>query len=140
MGSGEKLNYGEILYRLSEELALISFRKKDNTIRTLLCTRSVRLLEKFTSNAECMVACLNGHDKRCNISNGNISAIDMIIEEPRSFNIERVLELNWLGKLESQEEFNAAVELQRERAKVWCEFDDMDDVHKAAFMANIIKQ
>ncbi len=86
-------NYGEILYRLDSEVAIIVFRKKDKSIRTLLGTRSLRVLEKMTRDSNYMCAKMNGRDNKLNtpkynedgsrIVNKNIAAIDLIIEDVR---------------------------------------------------------
>ena len=100
-------NYTDIFSRLTYDTAVITFLKKDGTIRIMLCTRNlstVGLIHGFKGWE------LAGHDKRCSVKNGNLAVIDMIIGEPRSFQISRVLDVQYAGIIDSIEKFNEVVE------------------------------
>lgn len=97
------MTYPEVYGRLNFELAVITFFKKDGTIRLMLGTRNlstVKILYGFQGGA------LGGHDKRCNISNGNIAVFDMAIGEARSFHIDRLIDIKWLGVVSSKEQYD----------------------------------
>lgn len=97
------MKYGEVFGRLTYELAAIVFLKKDGKIRVMLGTRNLRTAELeygFLGQK------LGGRDRNCNIDNGNIALIDMVIGEVRSFNIERLLSIDFLGEVRSKEEYD----------------------------------
>ncbi len=112
--SSEAFNFSEVSYRLSEEVAIVVFRKKDKSIRTLLCTRCMHILNSMTENGTYMCAKINGRDnilvgnktdKDGNVTpNRNIAAIDLIIEDVRCFNIDKVIEIKWLGAPQNKEQ------------------------------------
>ena len=89
-------SYGELFMRLGYEAAIVQFLKKNGELRLMLATRNVEALRNtfgFVGSA------LAGHDKRCNIKNGNIAVIDMELGESRSFSIDRVVYLEYLGEI-----------------------------------------
>ena len=88
------MTYPEVYSRLNFETAVFSFFKKDGQIRIMLGTRNlttVGLEYGFQG------AVLGGHDKRCNISNGNIAVYDLAIGDARSFSIDRLIDIQWAG-------------------------------------------
>ena len=97
--------YTEVYRKLTYETATVIFLKKDGTVRIMLATRNIN-----TSNLkyEFLGYELGGHDNRCDISNGNIAVIDLIIGEARSFNIGRVLKIYYHGVVSNQDEFEVA--------------------------------
>lgn len=97
--------YGDMFMRLQYEVATVVFTKKNGEIRVMLCTRNLKTAELIHGN---LGGLLNGHDKRCNIHNGNISVIDMLKGEPRSFNIDRVLNVNFYGCIDTMEDYTKA--------------------------------
>lgn len=99
--------YGEAYGRLSAEIATIIFIKRDGTIRSMLATRNlqvVRLLFEGIGNI------LLGHDKRCNIGNGNLAVVDLLLGEPRQFNIERIVSITWHGEANTLNDIQRIVE------------------------------
>ena len=102
------MNYGEVYTRLSYEFAFVKFRKRNGDIRYMLATRNVSGAALEHGN---LGGLLGGHDKRCNIKNGNMAVIDIIIGECRSFNIQRVLDIQWLGQVETQDEYDLALSM-----------------------------
>jgi len=48
-------------------------------------------------------------DGRCNINNGNIALIDLIIGDGRSFNVERVLDIQYAGVVTTKEQLDNVV-------------------------------
>lgn len=95
------MTYPEVYSRLCYETAFVVFLKKDGTIRLMLCTRNlntVALQYGFQGKA------LGGHDNRCNISNGNIAVFDLALGEARSFNIDRLVEIEFKGIVSTAEQ------------------------------------
>lgn len=98
-----KEKYQQIYRRLLEETAAIVFIKADGTVRLMLGTKSIKEAELFGFDRPLMSANLNSHDKRCGVSNGNMSVIDLKIGEGRSFNIQRLVSITWYGEIETKE-------------------------------------
>ena len=95
------MTYTEVYSRLCYETAFVVFLKKDGTIRLMLCTRNlntVSLQYGFQGKA------LGGHDNRCNISNGNIAVFDLALGEARSFNIDRLVKIEFKGIVSTAEQ------------------------------------
>lgn len=95
------MTYPEVYSRLCYETAFVVFLKKDGTIRLMLCTRNlntVLLQYGFQGKA------LGGHDNRCNISNGNIAVFDLALGEARSFNIDRLVKIEFKGIVSTAEQ------------------------------------
>jgi hypothetical protein len=65
---------------------------------------TVSILYGFQGNV------LGGHDNRCNINNGNVAVFDMIAGDARSFNIERLLDIQWAGVVNTKEEYDRVLE------------------------------
>ena len=130
-------SYGEIAFRLSDEAAIVTFRKKDNSIRTMLCTRCVSLLRYFTKDENHMVACLNGHDKRCTASNNTLAVIDLVIEEARSFNLDRIEHIQWLGYPQTQEQFDYCMNIFTSLKDAWGSYDSLSDIAKYQFRQSL---
>lgn len=108
------MKYSEVFQKLTYELAIVEFEKKDGTTRIMLATRNIGIGELEHQR---LIGALNGHDKRCNIKNGNMAVIDMVIGECRSFNIDRVIQIKWLGEVSNREEYDKAYEVFRARKK-----------------------
>ena len=95
------MTYPEVYSRLCYETAFVVFLKKHGTIRLMLCTRNlntVSLQYGFQGKA------LGGHDNRCNISNGNIAVFDLALGEARSFNIDRLVKIEFKGIVSTAEQ------------------------------------
>lgn len=98
-----KEKYQEIYRRLLGETAAIVFIKANGTIRVMLGTKSIKAAEMFGYDRPLMSANLNSHDKRCGVTNGNMSILDLKIGEGRSFNIQRLVSVNWYGEVDTVE-------------------------------------
>ena len=61
---------------------------------------TVALLYGFQGNV------LGGHDTRCNINNGNVAVYDMIAGDARSFNIDRLLDIQFAGVITTKEQYD----------------------------------
>ena len=98
--------YSQIFSGLSNDTAIVTFKKKDNTIRTMICTRN-----RYTIEGNCgdIIYQLLGKDKHCNINNGNMSVIDIAIGEARSFNINNLINIEYLGEIKTPEEYTTAL-------------------------------
>jgi hypothetical protein len=105
------MDYVELFSRLSSEVAIVAFYKKNGEFRTMLATRNINAA---AIGYGYLGRKLGGHDARCNASNGNISVIDLIIGEARSFNISRVVDVTWLGNITTPDELEEATKVFRE--------------------------
>jgi len=94
------LTYPEVYSRLNFETAIIVFMKKNGEARLMLGTRSIptiRTIYGLQGNE------LGYQESRCNINNGNVAVYDLMIGEARCFNINRLVEVIWLGVLADRE-------------------------------------
>ena len=97
-------SYPEVYSKLCYETAFLIFMKKDGTIRIMLGTRNmstISLQYGFQGKA------LGGHDNRCNIDNGNIAVFDLGLGEARSFNIDRLVDVQFKGIVENKEQLES---------------------------------
>lgn len=126
--------YQEIYRRLLTETAEIVFIKSNGQIRTMLATRNAISAEHFGFDIPFVKACIGNHDKRCNINNGNMAVVDLIIGEGRSFNIERLVSINWVGEVDSKERADAVYrnfkefEERYKESKNGVSFDDLKSI------------
>lgn len=100
-------DYAEVFSRLTYETAAIVFFKKNSEIRVMLGTRNlstVGLLYGFQGQV------LGGHDKRCNINNGNLAVYDLVLGDARSFNIDRLIDIQYGGIVETKEQYDKLLE------------------------------
>ena len=81
------MTYPEVFSRLTFETAIVTFIKKNGEVRVMLCTRN-----------------------RCNINNGNIAVIDLIIGEARSFSITRLVDVQWCGVVGNESDMDVLIE------------------------------
>ena len=101
------MTYPETFSRLTFETAVIVFLKKNGEVRLMLGTRNlntVSLLYGFQG------AKLGGHDNRCNITNGNLAVFDLVVGDTRSFNIDRLLSIDFVGEIRTIEQYNEVLE------------------------------
>lgn len=101
-----KVNYPEVYSKLLYETALIVFLKKNGEVRIMLGTRNLNTANIYFG---WLGDKLNMQDGRCNISNGNIALIDLIIGDGRSFNVERVLDIQYAGVVTTKEQLDNVV-------------------------------
>ncbi|MBO5389017.1 MAG: DUF2693 domain-containing protein [Lachnospiraceae bacterium] len=101
------MDYAEIFRNLTYQTAIIIFIKKNGEIRVMLGTRNLKTveLEYGFKGME-----LGGHDKRCNINNGNVAVYDMIVGEARSFSINRLVSIQYVGEITDRDTLNRVVE------------------------------
>ena len=133
-------NYNEVTYHLSAGAAIVVFRKKDNTVRVMLCTACMRMLDKIVDNAGYVEMKLAGFDKRCSFSNKNIAAVDLIIEEPRQFNCERIISIELLGWIDTKEKLDDAVVRYKEIEERWKDFDSLTETQQAMFVDSFVRK
>ena len=94
----QNISYGELYMRLASETAMIRFLKKNGEIRLMLATRN---MDTASSLYDYLGGQLAGHDKRCNIKNNNMAVIDLEIGEARSFSLDRLISVEFLGTLDT---------------------------------------
>ena len=97
------VKYPEVFSKLTDETAYLIFLKKDGSIRLMLATRNlstVALRWGFQGKA------LGGHDNRCNINNGNVAVFDLLLGDARSFSIDRLVSIEYMGIVDSIERLN----------------------------------
>lgn len=134
------VDYLEVAYRMTEEAAIVIFRKKDNTVRVMLCTGSLRVLDNVIEDPGYLQMQLSGRNARNKPESKNICAIDLIIEEVRQFSTERVITINWLGKLKDKEELEAAAVLTKQLQDEWKEFDNLSEVQQMMFIQSTLEK
>ena len=101
------MKYTDVFSKLTFETAIIVFMKKNGDFRVMLGTRNINtasLKWDFLGGA------LGGHDKRCSIKNGNIAVIDLLLGEVRSFNIDRLTYIEYVGEIRNNEDLDTAAE------------------------------
>lgn len=98
------MEYSEVFRRLNFETAMVVFIKRNGKVRLMLCSRNPRTA--MLGGADHLGAAISAHDKKNSIHNGNISAIDLALDEIRAFNIDRVVSLEWFGEINTKEEYD----------------------------------
>lgn len=106
------MDYRELFRNLGYHTAMVKFRKKDGTLRVMLCTRNIDTMELLGSAVR-----LNGYDARCSVANGNIAVVDLVIGEPRQFSISRVESVDLFGEVTDLETLGELVEKYEEIEK-----------------------
>lgn len=101
------MKYQDVYRELQSGVCIITFLKKDATIRNMLATRNTRIASIY---GQFDARQFDGHDKRCNMDNGNIAVYDLIIDETRSFNIGRLISIKPLGDMHTRQEIDSAAE------------------------------
>ena len=100
---GMEMTYPEVYSKLNFETAIIIFLKKNGEVRVMFGTRNlntVSLVYGFQGQK------LGGHDTRCNINNGNVAVFDMVAGDARAFNIERLIDIQFVGVISTKEEYD----------------------------------
>lgn len=121
------LSYSEIYMRLQFESAVVTFKKKDGTLRVMLCTRNIYTGALVNGDSSAVLGRLAGHDKRCSIANGNLAVFDLIIGETRSFNAERVLDIKFLGEIKTTEQLDEACGVMKETEEQFKDWGEAED-------------
>lgn len=103
IGGFKYMTYPEVFSRLTYETAVIVFLKKDGTVRVMLGTRNLQTIE-LAYGFQGQV--LGGHDKRCNINNGNIAVYDLGIGDARQFHIDRLISIDFVGEVKTKEQYD----------------------------------
>ncbi len=98
------MNYGETFLKLTYETATIIFIKTNGDVRVMLGTRNIATASLSHGYLGTELA---GHDKRCSINNGNIAIIDLLLGETRSFNINRLVSIEYHGNIATHDEMQA---------------------------------
>lgn len=103
----QDISYSELYLRLCYETAIVRFMKKNGDVRIMLATRNIEtasLLYDFLGGQ------LAGHDKRCNIKNKNMAVIDLEIGEARSFSVERLIDVEFCGEVNTKDDIEKVFE------------------------------
>lgn len=98
------MTYPEVFSKLTYETAIIVFFKRTGEIRIMLGTRNlntISLIHGFQGQA------LGGHDNRCNINNGNVAVYDLVLGDARSFNIDRLIDIEFSGIISTKEQYDS---------------------------------
>lgn len=110
------MSYSEMFMRLQEETAIVRFMKKNGEIRLMLATRN---MDTATKLYDYLGGQLAGHDKRCNIHNKNMAVIDLEIGEARSFSVDRLISIEFLGELDTPEKLENAFKTFNESREIF---------------------
>jgi len=101
------VEYSEAFLRLTHETATIIFFKANGEIRVMLATRNI---STAAIHYGFLGYALSAHDNRCNIKNGSISVIDLILGEVRAFNINRLISFESHGVINTKEKLEEVME------------------------------
>jgi hypothetical protein len=114
LGNDTKSKYNAIYQRLAFETAVIIFKKSNGDNRVMLATRNPRTVTLAGNGDNKAVLKLNSHDRGCNIGNGNVSVMDLEIAECRAFNVDRVIDLYFVGQIMTTDELDAELKRYKE--------------------------
>ena len=124
------ISYSELFMRLGYEAVIVQFMKKNGEIRLMLATRNVVGIRESYGFLGGLLA---GHDKRCNKQNNNMAVIDLELGEARSFSLDRLIHVEFLGEINSKEQlesvfkqFNEIREHFNKSIKHSTELDNLD--------------
>lgn len=117
------MTYETAYNSLQMGVCILTFLKKDGTIRNMLATRNTRIASMY---GQFDARQFEGHDRRCGIENGNIAVYDLIIDETRSFNISRLISLNYLGNVSTREQLDMNVETFKKFAEEYSKNNPME--------------
>jgi hypothetical protein len=134
--------YRENLSQLEDGVNCLIFFKKDGSLRLMMATRDIItsgiILTDSLSNK------LNAHSIRCNINNGNIAVIDLLIGDVRSFSVDRLVRNIYLGECNNAKDYERLVYIYSEILNRFKEvdtlmsFDNLDIESKVAKIAEEI--
>lgn len=88
--------YGLVNCRLSNEVAIVTFVKVNNDVRVMLCTRSIRTIERLSGNPQYNIAGMNGRQRKLSVASGNIAVVDLALDEVRVVNSSRIIRIDYL--------------------------------------------
>lgn len=103
-------SYSDLYMFMSTHTVLVVFLKKDGHPRCMLCTRSSATMRLCYEDR---IPAFKGHDKRCSIDNGNLGVMDLMIGEPRSFNVNRICNIYDCGEINTFKELESKMEYTR---------------------------
>ncbi len=119
-------NYSEVYSQLNFSAAVVTFYKQNGELRTMLCSRDLSTITAFCGGGN---HGLGGHDKRCNKANGNVAVVDLIIGEARSFNIERVLNIEYIETdIKTEQDIDNAVKRYQCLRDTYAKVMDIENV------------
>lgn len=125
---GEVKLYDKAKYLLENGSAILVFRKKNNELRVMLCTRNFQ-----TANFAHVDAGLNSRNTAKTEADGNLIVMDLIKGETRQVNISRIVYSCWFTVAVSEDDIeclNIAYEYIKNQ---WKNYDDLDPIHQSAF-------
>lgn len=125
MNGDQRLTYAEMFQKLSYETAIVTFIKRDGSLRFMLCTRNLKTVAiryGFQGNK------LGAHDRRCSIKNGNVAVMDIMLGDSRSFSMDRLCETVFLGEITTEEELNKAIDQYTEYKEKCMNIIKSDDI------------
>lgn len=125
---GEVKLYDKAKYLLENGSAILVFRKKNNELRVMLCTRNFQ-----TANFAHVDAGLNSRNTAKTEADGNLIVMDLIKGETRQVNISRIVYSCWFTVAISEDDIeclNIAYEYIKNQ---WKNYDDLDPIHQSAF-------
>ena len=107
--------YSELYSRLTVETAIVTFTKKDDSFRIMLATRNMGTWQML--------------DSCCNITNKNLAVMDLEIGEPRSFSTTRLINVEFLGEIDTPEKLEKAfVRFEQAREEFMAEIENHKDI------------
>ena len=125
---GEVKMYEKAKYLLENGSAILVFRKKNNELRVMLCTRNFQ-----TANLAGFDARLNSRNTAKTEADVNLIVTELVLGETRQVNISRIVYSCWFTMASTQEEIeqlNVAYEYIKSQ---WKNYDELDPIHQSAF-------
>lgn len=125
---GEVKLYDKAKFLLENGAAILVFRKKNNDLRVMLCTRNFQ-----TANFAGFDARLNSRNTAKTEADGNLIVTDLVVGETRQVNIERIVYSCWFTVAANQEEIEYLHVAYEYIKNQWKNYDDLDPIHQSAF-------
>lgn len=112
--------YLEIKDRLFYETALVFFLKKTGEKRVMLATRNLRTGKL----CQCGSGLGGKREDSNNINNGNILVIDLMKGALRTFNVDRIISIEYCDVIESEKELAVAYSRYKDMCNYSCSIED----------------
>lgn len=125
---GEVKLYDKAKYLLENGAAILVFRKKNNELRVMLCTRNFQ-----TANLAGFDARLNSRNTAKTEADGNLIVTDLVIGETRQVSISRIVYSCWFTMASTQEEIEQLHAAYDYIKSQWKNYDELDPIHQSAF-------
>lgn len=121
--------YDKAKFLLENGSAVLVFRKKNNELRVMLCTRNFQ-----TANLADIDARLNSRNTAKSEADGNLIVTDLVLGETRQVNIARIIYSCWFTMASTQEEIEQLHTAYEYIKNQWKDYDELDPIYQSAFV------